>query len=91
MGSSAGDGSLVVNSNLTSTMKSVFKVKCEFPHVKNLKYVSGSPEIGTACGGASAGKIWPVPGGESVMRFRLGRRLVNILPLAQRTKTFTGG
>ena len=25
------------------------------------------------------------------MRFRLGRRLVNLLPLAQRTKTFTNG
>ena len=31
----------------------------------------------------------PFQGGESVMRHRLGRRLVNLLPLAQRTKTFT--
>ena len=58
--------------------------------VKNLKKASGSPEIGTACGGGtSSRKIRPVPGEESVMRLRLGRRSVNLLPLAQRTKTFT--
>ena len=34
-------------------------------------------------------KIRSVPGGESVMRLILGRRLVNLLPLAHRTKTFT--
>ena len=32
--------------------------------------------------------IRSVPGGESVMRLRLGRRLVNLLPLAPRTTTF---
>ena len=33
------DGSLVVSSNLTSTMKTLFeeKKRSEFPHVKNLK------------------------------------------------------
>ena len=36
-------------------------------------------------------EIRSVPGGVSVMRLRLGRRLVNLLPLAQRTKTFTNG
>ena len=42
------DGSLVVSSNLTSTMKTLFeeKKRSEFPHVKNLKKKSGSPEIG---------------------------------------------
>ena len=56
-------------------------------YVKNLRNVSGSPEIGTACGGASTRKIGrSVPGGESVMMLRLGRRLVNLLPFAQRTK-----
>ena len=47
-------------------MKSLFK-ECEFPHVdvKNLKNASGSPEIGTACDGASARKIRSDPGGES--------------------------
>ena len=59
----------------------------EFPHVKDLKNASGSPKIGTACGGASTRKIRSVPGGESAMRLRLGRRFVNLVPLAQRTKT----
>ena len=36
-------------------------------------------------------EIRSVPGGESVMRLRLGRRLVNLLPLAQRTKTLKYG
>ena len=30
-------------------------------------------------------------GGESVIRLRLGRRLVNLLPVAQRTNAFTPG
>ena len=91
MATTAEHGSLVVSSNLTSTMKSLFQRSSEFPHVKNLKNASGSPEVGTACGGASTRKIRSVPGGESVMRLRLGRRLFNLLPLAQRTKTFTWG
>ena len=36
-------------------------------------------------GGTSARKIRSVPGGESVSRLRLGKRLVDLLPLAQRT------
>ena len=39
------------------------------------------------CGGESTRTIRSVPGGESVTRLRL--RLVNLLPLAQRTKTLT--
>ena len=30
-------------------------------------------------------------GGESVVRLSLGRRLVNLLPVAQRTNAFTNG
>ena len=56
-------------------------------YVKNLKNASESPEIGTTCGGASTRKTRSAPGGESLTRLRLGRRLVNLLPLAQRTKT----
>ena len=89
MASTAGHGLLVVSSNLTSTMESLFQRSSEFPHVKHLKNASGSPEIRTACGGASTRNIRSVPGGESAMRLRLGRRLINLLPLAQRTKTFT--
>ena len=83
MATTAEHGSLVVGSTLTSTMKSLLEEKSEFPHVKNLKKASGSPEIGTACGDASTRKIRSVPGGESVLRLRLGSsRLVNLLPLA---------
>ena len=46
-------------------------------YVQNLKNASGSPEIETACGGASTRKTRFVPGGDSIMRLRLGRRLVN--------------
>ena len=42
-----------------------FLKKSEFPHVKNLKNASGSPEIVPACGDASTRKIRSVPrGGE---------------------------
>ena len=34
-------------------------------------------------------KVQSILGGESVVRLRLGRRLVNRLPVAQRTKTLT--
>lgn len=33
--------------------------------------------------------IRPVPGGDSVVRLSLGRRLVNLLPVGQQTKTLT--
>ena len=79
MASSAGHGSLAVSSKLSIAFKGK---KSEFPHVKNLKNAFGSPEIGTVCGGASTRKVRPVPGGESVMRLRLGRRLINPLPVA---------
>ena len=44
-----------------------FQRKVSFSHVKNLKNACGSPEIGTACGGASTRKLRSVPGGESVL------------------------
>ena len=53
MATTAEHGLSVVGSNLTSTVKSHFQRSSEFPHAKNLKYASGSPEIGTQCGGGS--------------------------------------
>ena len=69
-----------------------FRKKSEFPLVKNLKNTSGSPEIGTTCWWQvdPYNSIRAVPGGESVLRLSLGRRLVNLLPVAQRTTAFTG-
>ena len=50
MASSAGHGSLVVSSNLTSTMKTFFK-ESEFLHVHNLinRSLPRSPEIVKNC------------------------------------------
>ena len=79
MASSAGHGSLVVSSNLTSIMKSLFQRSSEFPPVKNLKNASGSPEIGPRVVARRSVKTRSVPGGESDMRLRLGRRMVNLL------------
>ena len=59
MASSTDHGSLVVSSNLTSTIRR--------PRIPLFK------------------------GGESVIRLSLGRRLVNLLPVAQRTNAFTTG
>ena len=88
MATTAERGSLVVSSNLTSNMKSLLK-KSEFPHVcilqyyvKNLKNASGSPEIGIVTGGASCRKIRSVLAGGGVMRLSVGRRLVDLIPLA---------
>ena len=77
MATTAGHGSLVVSSNRTSTMKSL--KYSGFPHVKNPKNACGSPEIGTACGGASTRNIRSVQRGGSIMRLRLGRRFVSLL------------
>ena len=94
MASSTGHWSLVVSSNLTSTMKTLLKIS-EFPHVKNLINQSqGSPEIVKNFGVGTYGPIRRprIPlfkGGESVIRLSLGRRLVNLSPVTQRTNAFT--
>ena len=64
--------------------------KTEFPHVKHLNNTSGSPEIGTACWCHASTRIsGPFQGGGSVLGLRLGRRLVNLSPVAHRTKSLT--
>ena len=70
-------GSLVVSSNLTSTMKTRLK-KSVFPHVKNLiNTLPGSPEIVKNFGVGTYGPIRRprIPlfkAGKSVTRLRLG-------------------
>ena len=68
-----------------------FLKKKEIPHAKNLKNTCGSPEIGTACWWHVDPYIRSVPGGDSVIRLSLGMRLVNLLPVAQRTNALTNG
>ena len=91
MASSTDHGSLVVSSNLTRPPWKRFVKKSELPHVKNLQNTFGSPEIGTTCWWhvGSYNSIRSVPGGESAMRLSLGRRLVNLLPVTQRTNPLT--
>ena len=95
MASSKDHGSLVVSSNLTSTMKTLFKEKrissCQEPD----KSLSLGPQrlwknfgVGTY-NPIRRPKIPLFKGGESVIRLSLGRRLVNLLPVAQRTNAFT--
>ena len=102
MASSAGLELLVVRSNLTSTIKTLFK-KNESPHVKDLiNTLPGPPEIGTAnCYTPTrihiyirSGPEYPaVPGEGSVIhciRLNLGSSWsVNLLPVAQRTNAST--
>ena len=94
MASSTDHGSLVVSSNLTSTMKTLFK-ESEFPHVKNLiNTLPGSPEIVKNFGVGTYGptrrpSIPLLKGGESVIWLSSVRRLVNVLPAAQRTNALT--
>ena len=94
--SSTDHGSLVVSSNLISRPPwKRFLKKSEFPHVKNLKnhspwvprdYTKRTP-VGTH-GPIRRPRIPLFKGGESVIRLSLGRRLVNLLPVAQRTNAF---
>ena len=92
MATTAEHGSLVVSSNLTSTMKSLFK---EFPHAfqESEKILLDLQQLKPNIGGTRR-PVYPVrfPGGESVMRLRFGRLLGNLLPfLAQRTEALTNG
>ena len=74
-----------------------FLKKSEFPHVKNL--INHSPWVPSGCKELRSRHVRPhtkakdpaVQGGESVIRLSLGRRLVNLLPVAQRTNAFTWG
>ena len=67
--------------------------------MSNLKNtLPGSPEIGTACLVTRrrvyirSGAEYPaVAGGESVVRLSLGRQLVHLLPVTQRTNALTYG
>ena len=94
MASSTDHGSLVVSSNLKSTMKTLLK-KSELPHVKNL--INHSPWVPRDCKELRSRHVQPhtktknpaIQGGESVIRLSLGRRLVNLLPVAERTNAFT--
>ena len=60
-----------------------------------MNFLPGSPEIVKNFGVGKDGPIRrpriPLFKGESVIRLRLGRRLVNLLPVAQRTNAFTNG
>ena len=95
--SSTDHGSLVVSSNLISRPPwKRFLKKSEFPHVKNLKnhspwvprdYTKRTP-VGTH-GPIRRPRIPLFKGGESLTRLRLGKRLVKLLPVAQRTNAFT--
>ena len=54
MVSSKGLELLVVSSNLTSSMKTLFKEKSESPHsCQESDTLPGPPEVGTASGGTS--------------------------------------
>ena len=90
MATTADHGSLVVSSNLTSIMNSLPKEKVSSLVSTIRKMLLDSRNLNqTACGGASTRKIRSVPVGESIMRLRFGRWLVNLLLLAQLTKPFT--
>ena len=97
MGSPADHGSLVVSSNLTSTMKTLFKEKRIFSRQESDKYF---PWVPRECQELRTRHIQPhtktkdpavQKGGESVIRLNLGRRLVNLLPVAKRTNALTNG
>ena len=51
----------------------------------NSSYSKDPQKLEPRVGGASTRKIRSVPGGGNIMRLRLGRRLVNLLPLAHST------
>ena len=82
----------------TPTMKTLFE-ESEFPRVKNLtkqsswvfRHCTGCEELRTAWHVRLYGDQGPrcSERRESVVRVRLGRRLVNLSPLAQRTKTLS--
>ena len=94
MASSTDHGSLVVSSNLTSTMKTLFKEKCISSCQESDKSLPGSPENVKNLG---VGTYSPIrrpriprfKGGESVIRLSLGTLLVNLLPVAQWTNVLT--
>ena len=94
--SSTDHGSLVVSSNLTSTMKTLFKEKLISSCQESDKSLPGSQEIVENFG---VGTYVPIrrpriplfKGGESIIRLSLGGRKVNLLPVAQRTNAFTNG
>ena len=94
MASSTDQGSLVVSSNLTSTMKTLFKEKRISSCQESDKSLSLGPQrllknfgVGTY-GPIRRSRIPLFKGGESVIRLSLGRRLVNLSPVAQRTNAF---
>ena len=96
MASSTDHGSLGVSSNLTSTMKTLLKEKWISSCQESEKSLSPGPQrlivkifgVGTY-GPIRRPRIPLFKGGESVIRLSLGRRLLNFLPVAQRTNALT--